>query len=107
VADRCTPVSVDFDIPIYTGSAELSGFVVELNIWPDGAADESGNPIPRWTTMAVLIDPDIQRATRLMDIASVRRDGPAPEVTHVVAAVLVQEGVGAVLLGHAVDHHQN
>jgi hypothetical protein len=35
------------------------------------------------------------------------RDGPPSEVAHGVAAVLAQDGVRAILLGHPVDHHQD
>jgi hypothetical protein len=34
-------------------------------------------------------------------------DGLAVEVAHGVAAVLAQDGVRAILLGHPVDHHQD
>src|SRR5215204_583565 len=47
------------------------------------------------------------QTTQSMGVALVAGNGPPSEVAHGVAAVLMQDGVRPLLLGHPVDHHQD
>jgi len=60
LADWCATVCRNLDSLDYAAKrAAIDALGVEVRIWREGALDESGTPLPRWSLSVEPVDPDI------------------------------------------------